>query len=311
MLNSNMLNYYELEPEHNHFHDVIIDVTHRCNMTCKNCYIPNRDILDLDKERMLDAISRFPNRTSIRIIGAEPTMRNDLPEIIKAIRGMGHRQILLTNGLRLAQPEYTKKLKAHKCNHIYLSLNGVDRDDWYLAIDELACAKKKLQALDNIINNRILLQTGTIIVKGINEDAPTRLLHLLKRKKAKDVIVRIKNVGQLGRYMNDAKDNVKLNDLMKLCSEQYGVSMDYLEYWRNKPIIDTLEAEPDSFMFPLDPKSEGKPLNRSGIWIKIANWDTDNVEQIPSPNSHRRGRLTPDFRVAPFFEHVKLNEGGY
>ena len=33
-------NYYELEPENNIFQDVVIDVTHRCNMNCKNCYIP-------------------------------------------------------------------------------------------------------------------------------------------------------------------------------------------------------------------------------------------------------------------------------
>jgi len=305
------MNYYELEPEDNHFHDVIIDVTHRCNMMCKNCYIPNRDVPDLDKEKMLDAISRFPARTSIRIIGAEPTMRNDLPEICQRIKDMGHRQILLTNGLRLARKGYAEKLKAHGCNHMYLSLNGVDRDDWYLAIDEMECATKKLLALDAIIANKILLQTGTIVVKGLNEEAPGRLLNLLKAKGVVNAIVRIKNVGQLGRYMNDAEGNVKLEDLMQLCVDQMGVSWDYLQHWRNKPIIDTLDVEPDSFMFPLDPNAEGKPLNRSGIWIKIANWDTDNLEQIPSPNSFRRGRLTPDFRVAPFFEHVKLNEGGY
>ena len=83
------LNYYELEPEENHFHDVIIDITHRCNMTCKNCYIPNREIPDMDIDKMIDAIKRFPTRTNIRIIGAEPTMRKDLPEICQAIKQAG------------------------------------------------------------------------------------------------------------------------------------------------------------------------------------------------------------------------------
>jgi len=44
------MNYYELPPEQNHFSDVVIDITHRCNMNCKNCYIPNREIPDLDKD---------------------------------------------------------------------------------------------------------------------------------------------------------------------------------------------------------------------------------------------------------------------
>lgn len=305
------MKYYELEPENNHFHDVIIDVTHRCNMTCKNCYIPNRDVPDMDITKMIDAIKRFPKRTNIRIIGAEPTVRKDLPEICEAIKSTGHRQILLTNGLKLGNENYAKKLKAHGCNHVYISLNGVDNDDWYEQIDEMRCADRKLKALDNLQRNRFIIQTGTIIVKGINETAPERLLHTLKRYNIENAVVRIKNVGQLGRHMNDAEDNIKMEGLMKLCSEQMNVSMDHLRYWRTKPIVDTLEPEQNSFMFPLNPNAEGKPINRSGIWVKIANWDTDNNEHIPSPNSDRRGRLTDTFKVAPFFEHVKMNEGNY
>ena len=305
------MKYYELEPENNHFHDVIIDVTHRCNMTCKNCYIPNRNVPDMNIGKMLDAIKRFPKRTNIRIIGAEPTVRKDLPEICKAIKDTGHRQILLTNGLKFSNENYVKKLKAHGCNHVYISLNGVDNDDWYEQIDEMRCADRKLKALDNLQRNRFIIQTGTIIVKGINETAPKNLLHTLKRYNVENAVVRIKNVGQLGRHMNEAEDNIKMEELMELCSKQMNVSMNHLRYWRTKPIVDTLEPEQNSFMFPLDPKSEGKPINRSGIWVKIANWDTDNDEHIPSPNSERRGRLTENFKVAPFFEHVKMNEGNY
>ena len=45
---TNLPGYYELDPEDNHFTDVTADVTHQCNMTCQNCYIPNRDIPDMD-----------------------------------------------------------------------------------------------------------------------------------------------------------------------------------------------------------------------------------------------------------------------
>lgn len=305
------MNYYELEPEHNHFHDVIIDITHRCNMTCKNCYIPNRSIPDMDIDKMLDAIGKFPKKTNIRIIGAEPTMRSDLPKICQAIKEKGHRQILLTNGLRMARDYYTENLKKHGLNHVYLSLNGADNDDWYEQIDEMRCATKKLQALENLVRHKFIIQTGTIIVKGINEEAPERLLHTFKKYDVSNVVMRIKNVGQLGRYMNGADENVKMEDLMQMCSDQLGVSMDYLYQWRTRPVVDWLEPEENSFMFPLNPSSAGKPINRSGIWVKIANWDTENDEKIPSPNSIRRGRLTENFKVAPFFEHVKLNEGGY
>ena len=148
--------YYEQEPENNTFQDVIIDVTHRCNMSCKNCYIPNREVPDMDMEKMLEAISKFPKRTMIRIIGAEPTMRKDLAEMITRIKQTGNRCTLLTNGLRLANDKYVKKLKQHGLRHCYLSMNGADNDDWYEAIDELRCATKKVQALTNLKHNKFV-----------------------------------------------------------------------------------------------------------------------------------------------------------
>jgi len=315
------MNYYELEPSQNHFSDVMVDVTHRCNMTCKNCYIPNRDIPDMDVDRLIETIAQFPKRTMIRIVGAEPTVRKDLPDLIRRVRETGHRATLLTNGLRLADNDYVRTLKANNLNHVYLSLNGVDNDDWYEAIDEMRCSTKKLAALENLAANKFVIDTGTIIVKGINDEAPSRLLHLYKSKGINHALCRIKNVGKLGRSQFDEKNNehvleinnnYSMNGLIKLVAAQTGLSVDYIESWRSKPIYNNVDPEEDSFIFPLNPASANKFMHRSGVWFKIANWDTlSNPDGVPLPNNTRRGRITEDFKVAPMAEHVKLNEGGY
>jgi len=303
------MNYYELKPEDNNFSDVVIDVTHRCNMNCKNCYIPNREIPDLDMDKTIDAISRFPKRVMIRIIGAEPTMRSDLPEFITKIRNIGHRATILTNGLRLANNNYCKTLKSSKLRHVYLSLNGVDNDDWYEKIDELRCAKKKVQALKNLVNNKFLIDTGTIIVKGINDEAISKLLYLYKKIGITNVLCRIKNIGQLGRNMD--VDNYSMKELINLLSNQANISIDRINEWQQKPIYQNKIIEEDSFYVPLTEPKPGYLFHRSGIWFKIANWHSDNPEGIPFPNQTRRGRLTENFTVAPFFEHVKKNEFQY
>lgn len=306
------MNYYELEPENNTFGDVSIDVTHRCNMMCKNCYIPNRDIPDMNIDRMIEAISRFPKRTMIRIVGAEPTMRKDLPELIRRVRATSHRTILLTNGLRLANDAYCKILKATRLSHVYLSLNGIDNDNWYEEIDELRCATKKVQALQNLVNNKFIIDTGTIIVKGINDDAIGRLLHLFKQTGLQNGVARIKNVGAIGRsVLDDNPQNYTMDDLIALASYQTGLSIDYIESWKNKPIYENTHVEPDNFMFPIDSNNANKSLHKGGIWFKLADWGRQNDSNIPLANNTRRGRLTENFKVAPFFEHVKLNEGGY
>ena len=302
--------YYELEPENNTFQDVVIDVTHRCNMTCKNCYIPNRDIPDMNMERMLAAISKFPKKTMIRIIGAEPTMRKDLFEMISRIKKTRNRVTLLTNGLRLSRNAYVKDLKKAGLTHCYVSMNGADNDDYYEQIDELRCATKKVAALENLYKNKFIIDTGTIIVKGINDDVVGRMLSLYKRIGIDNAVCRIKNVGDLGRSMAD-QDNHTLEELVTLVSQQTGLTEDYIYQWRDQPIYQNDQPEIDSFMFPLNPNAKGRLMHRSGIWFKIANWKGEEGQHIPFHLQTRRGRMTPDFKIAPFFEHVKINEFGY
>ena len=91
------MNYHELQPEKNTFTNILIDLTHRCNMSCANCYIPNRDIPDLDKDKLFEFLKKLPFRTYIRLIGAEPTLRDDLPEIVSTVKKIGHRPSVTTN----------------------------------------------------------------------------------------------------------------------------------------------------------------------------------------------------------------------
>mgnify|MGYP001057530509 CR=1 FL=1 len=306
-MNTQILNYYEVLPEENTFVDIMADITHKCNMTCKNCYIPNRDVPDMDLEKFKDFMSRIAGRCMIRIVGAEPTMNPLCEEYIKAVFENGHRCILLTNGLRLSHKNYVSKLHNAGLRHIYLSLNGVDNDDWYESIDEMRCADKKIKALQNIRERKFILDTGTIIVPNVNEDAPGALLELFDRENINNALMRIKNVGQLGRFQTEADDNVKMDQLVKLCSEQMNISEDYINSFRNKKLYGIYE-EKNSILFPL---REGNKILNRGRWVKITNWDTDNEIGIPDPNSPRRGRITKDFMLAPTYEHIKLNEGGY
>jgi molybdenum cofactor biosynthesis enzyme MoaA len=302
-----IVNYYEQSPEENTFMDIMADITHKCNMTCKNCYIPNRDVPDMDLEKFRDFLSRLDGRCMIRIVGAEPTMNPRCDDYIKAVFEFEHRCILLTNGLRLAHKSYVDKIHDSGLRHVYLSLNGVDNDDWYEAIDELRCAEKKISALRNLKKRKFILDTGTIIVPGVNEDAPGALLELFDKENINNVLMRIKNVGQLGRYQTEVDDNVKLNQLVKLCAEQMNVSEDYINSFRDAKLYGMYQ-ESNSILFPL--REGNKVLNR-GRWVKITNWDTDNESGIPDPNSQRRGRITENFTVAPLYEHIKMNEGGY
>ena len=112
-----------LDPEQNTFDAIMVDLTHRCNMECANCYIPNREIPDMDKDKLFEFVSKLPKRTFVRLIGAEATMRDDLFEIISEVKNLGHRVSLTTNGLKLGREEYVVKLKEAGLRLVLLSMN--------------------------------------------------------------------------------------------------------------------------------------------------------------------------------------------
>ena len=310
------MNYFELAPENNSFSNIVVDLTHQCNMECANCYIPNRNIPDLDKNRLEDFLSRLPFRTYIRLIGAEPTMREDLPEIISMVKKLGHRPSLTTNGLKLANKSYVKTLKDAGLRLLLHSMNGADDDLVYKELDNGKWATVKVRALDNIFAERLPVNTGTIIAKGINEFTLERQIELFAELAQKNGInfdntppynritpvLRMKSVGAIGRYMKDR--SYTMEELISLVEYRLGVAKD--DMIRTSAGVvkagPTMEAL-TSVMFKYK-------TDAGSVLIRLIDWQTDDEGVIDHDNPNR-GRLTQNWTVAPFFEHVKENEYGY
>jgi len=311
------MNYFELEPEENTFSNIVVDLTHKCNMECANCYIPNRDVPDLDKEKLYNVLERLPARSYIRLIGAEPTMRQDLFEIITRVLKLGHRPSVTTNGVKLSQRSYVKNLKNAGLRLLLISMNGADNNDVYKILDEGKWATVKVRALNNIFAERLPINTGTIIAKGVNESTLKRQIDLFAEKALENDIhfdtvkpysritpvLRMKSVGAIGRYMENS--SYTMDELIALCQDQLGV--------RRSDMIQTsagvVKAGPQlgepltSYMFRY------KTLAGT-VLVRLIDWQTDDDGVIDHDNPNR-GRLTQNFKISPFFEHVKKYENIY
>lgn len=294
------LSYYELEPEENHFYSIGVDITHRCNMECMNCYIPNRDVPDMDIDRLIDCLHRLPSRTEIRLIGAEPTVRNDLPDIISRVRRAGHRPVIMTNGLRMGNAAYAERLYEAGLRTVNISLNGGDSDDIYLVTDGVRCAKRKMDALRNCARIGFFVNTNTVMMRGVNDAVPARLIEITNEH-GLNAVMRFRNVGQIGRFSMAAEDNWSFSELVEHVATAAGI--DPSDAMRHNTINGYTEER--TVLFPLRPG-----LKHKTSWIKVTDWAPPGFG-IPDPNSRRRGRITQDFKIAPFFEHVKANEFGY
>jgi uncharacterized radical SAM superfamily Fe-S cluster-containing enzyme len=312
------MQYYELEPEQNTFSVIMADITHKCNMKCANCYIPNRNIPDLDVSKYYDFLSRLPHRVDLRIVGAEPTLNPNLPAIIEKSLDYGHRVVLLTNGLKLADESYCQNLYNHGLKTVYISMNGADDDQYYQAIDNGKYADLKVKALTNCLKLKMKISTGTIIAKGINENAIQKQVDLIVNLAQKlninfdldnpwkrlPILLRIKNIGHLGRSLSHEYD-LSLQDLMKLTAEQLNVPISLFENNKSERGTNRLIAS-----------NQGKSpflkyQTKVGIIaIKLADWASEE-NGIPDQGNQLRGRITEDFKIAPAAEHIKKNESGY
>lgn len=266
-------------PEDSPFRVLFADITHRCNMACANCYIPVRDLPDLPIDWLYAILKRLPRRARIRLVGAEPTMREDLPEIIARVRKLGHIPTILTNGLKLGRRSYVDRLRTAGLRTVYLSLNGGLRDDLYEEIDGAACAARKLKALDNTLAARMNVTAGMILIPGLNDDHLCEFLDFLLAKGVRDIHLR--SVGKMGRHMEG--EPFELNGLEACLRGALG------------------DRAGDLVMTGAEGSSRDFRLGRAGF----------QLTQWPDLGSLTRGRIAPDGQVEPMFESIAANEFHY
>lgn len=168
-------------------------VTNRCNLRCGYCFMNAgasgyvyEPTLDEIKQMLQQARNERPlGSKAIQITGGEPTIRDDLIEIIRMAREVGYSHIQLnTNGIKLSESvEYCQKLKDEKVNTVYMSFDGVTKqtnpwiDQLHQAIENLRKVNLKIVLVPVLIGDKNLQETGKIIqfaldnidiVRGVN-----------------------------------------------------------------------------------------------------------------------------------------------
>ena len=152
----------------------------RCNARCGFCYY--QDLLDnpLEKEpktshvlKQLRAMRRF-GTDEVEFTGGEPTVKPDLPEIIRQAKTLGFVNVsLITNGLRFSNFAYAKKLVDAGLNDILFSLHGSNKamHDMHTGIP--GSFEKIIQAMENANRLGIRVRITTTVTsencKALND----------------------------------------------------------------------------------------------------------------------------------------------
>ncbi|MCK9580449.1 MAG: radical SAM protein [Methanoregula sp.] len=170
-----------------------IDLTNRCNLNCDFCFANARAcgfIYEPDFAEVVSMLQVLRNEKpvpapAVQFSGGEPTMRDDLPEIIRKAKAMGFPQVqIATNGVRISkEPGYAQELKDAGLSTAYLHFDGVTPETNALlrisetAVENLEKAKLGVVLVPTVIRGKNDHEIGDIIrfairhtsvIRGIN-----------------------------------------------------------------------------------------------------------------------------------------------
>lgn len=110
-------------------------VTNRCDLTCWYCFFYAKEgepIYEPTMDQIRFMLKRMKNEkpvgaNSVQFTGGEPTLREDLPDIIREAKNLGYGHVQLnTNGVNLARdPELAPKLQEAGISNLYMSFDGL------------------------------------------------------------------------------------------------------------------------------------------------------------------------------------------
>ena len=192
----------------------VVEVTNHCNLNCPICfatangcgydYHPDMETIKGMFQTVVDFVK---SPRCIQISGGEPTVRDDLPEIVKMAKEMGIEHIEVnTNAVRIAKDiDYLRKLKDAGVDDFYMQFDGT-KDEIYLQTRGKALFDVKEKAIANCAEVGIGITLVVTVSPNINLDHVGEIIKYAASKVPTVKGVHFQPISYFGRYPIDPED---------------------------------------------------------------------------------------------------------
>jgi radical SAM protein with 4Fe4S-binding SPASM domain len=156
-------------------------ITDRCNLRCRHCYIGDGFHQDLSLEKIFKVLKEFEEIQGLRLLlsGGEPLLHPHFWEINEILRDYPFRSVLLSNGTLITK-ETAEKLRVHE---VQVSLDGMK--EGHESIRGEGTFDKTLQAIDHLQEANIRVSVATMVHR-----------RNLKEFKKLAFLIQSKNIGE-------------------------------------------------------------------------------------------------------------------
>lgn len=143
-------------------------ITYRCNNDCSHCYNGRpRDYPEMDTQQWFQVLDRLWETGIPHIIftGGEPTLRNDLPDLIAHAEKNGQITGINTNARRLNDADYVKKLVDAGLDHVQITVESHDPSIHDRMVRCNGAWKQTIAGLQNALDAPLFVMTNTTMLQ--------------------------------------------------------------------------------------------------------------------------------------------------
>jgi cyclic pyranopterin phosphate synthase len=163
--------------------DVILG--YDCNVACDYCTL-SRELRGrgLGTAAVVDALrrGRAEGHDAVSFTGGEPTLRRDLPGLVRVARTLGYAEIKIqTNGLLLAHAPNADRLLAAGANLFHVSVHTHRAEAYDRMVRRAGAHALLVAALDHLVARGVTLRADLIVTSSTMRELPAAVRWLRAR----------------------------------------------------------------------------------------------------------------------------------
>lgn len=162
---------------------ISVHLTDQCNNSCIFCVVnSHKDRREgVNKKVLYKFLEENSNKgyESVNIHGGEATVLEDFEEILIKIKELGYKEVSLqTNGRKLADYQYAKRLYDYGVKLFVISLHGKDETQHDFVTQEPGSFNETIEGIRNVKSLGGKVRTNTVVYKG-NVDSLVDIARLI------------------------------------------------------------------------------------------------------------------------------------